>query len=85
MDIILFLWLSAAYVVAMLGLVVLSRYRKTGAILPTTEEFFLASRKMLTPLLSLTFLASLYSAALFIAFPGMVFDNGISGILFVLV
>lgn len=69
--------LISAYFLVLLGGVVKSRYSKTGKILPSAEEFFLANNSLSTPVLVATFIGTIFSAFTVVGVPSAVYANGL--------
>lgn len=67
-----------AYFVALLGIVLGSRIKRTGSALPDAHEFFLAGKDLSTPVLVATFIGSLFSAFTVVGIPSSVYAHGIS-------
>ncbi|MGE4313774.1 MAG: sodium:solute symporter [Pseudobdellovibrionaceae bacterium] len=70
--------LISLYFMVLLICVVRSRYSETGRIVPSAEEFFLASRSLKTPVLIATFIGTLFSAFTVAGVPSAVYANGIA-------
>ena len=66
------------YFLALLGIVLGSRLKNTGTILPDAHEFFLAGKDLSTPVLVATFIGSLFSAFTVVGLPASVYAHGIS-------
>ena len=74
----LLLGLVALYFLGVLVVLLWSRFRSTGTILPGAEEFFLARRNLPVYVLMLSYVGTLYSAFTVVGVPGAVFTHGIA-------
>lgn len=77
------LGLVGSYFLLVLGVMVWARVKKTGKIMPSAEEFFLAGRCLPTPVLIATFVGTLFSAFTVVGLPGSVYAHGVAGAGFV--
>ena len=78
------LGLTACYFLVILGLVLYARIKSTKSLLPGLNEFFLAGKDLPPLVLTFTYIGSLFSTFTVLGLSGLVYANGIGGVLFIL-
>lgn len=84
-NFLILLVLTLVYLFSVLAVVVYSRFKQTSSVIPSIEEFFLASKNLKAIVLAFTYIASLFSAFTISGVPGLLYSQGIGGVLFLII
>ena len=74
--------LTFLYFIFILSCVLYARYKATKTLLPSINEFFLASSNLGPLVLTCTYVASVFSTFSILGMPGLVYAHGVSGLYF---
>lgn len=74
--------LTSLYFILILGFVLYARYKTTRNLLPSINEFFLASSELGPIVLTCTYVASVFSTFSILGMPALVYAHGVSGLYF---